>query len=53
MVNSDYSVEKLYHNVDMVDKLQKIDCNKKTLSELYYLSQKYNSFIESERKSLL
>ena len=50
---SDYSVEKLYHNDDMLDKLQKIDCNKNTLNEIYYLSQKYNSFIESERKSLL
>ncbi len=50
---SDYSVEKLYHNVDMVDKLQRIDCNKNMLTEIYFLSQKYNSFIESERKSLL
>jgi hypothetical protein len=50
---SDYSVENLYHNVDMVDKLQKIGSNKNTLNEIYYLSQKYNSFIESERKSLL
>jgi len=51
--SSDYSVKNLYHNTDMVDKLQKIDSNKNTLNEIYYLSQKYNSFIESERKSLL